>query len=411
MLKTIRLRNFKSWHDSGDVELGALTVLFGPNTAGKSNFIDAVLLLSRIASERTLADAFGGPIRGRTIEAFRLGPGGLPALLQEERVVLGIESRVATEDEELSYRISVALSPRSGELVVDDEFLAALTKKEQPRGNASIERVEDALHVRRKGKAARPYEMPRGNFSVLSDRRFSGSGYETIERCRKALTSIRAYYLDPRVAMRTAQAPEEVSDIGPLGERTAAFLYRIKAHGEGKSFAAIERTLRTLIPAIDKLSVDLNAQRGEVEISIVQDGVACSSRIVSEGTLRILALSCMAASPFPATLVAFEEPENGVHPRRIELIARLLVEMAKKRQQVLVTTHSPVFVGEILRLVRDEHAPALLYNVSRVSGASRIERFSPTGPIFENAEVRQALSEPTDGAIVEAAMIRGLLDG
>lgn len=411
MLKTIRLCNFKSWQDSDDVELGPLTVLFGPNTAGKSNFIDGVLLLSRLASERTLAEAFGGPIRGRTIETFRFPPGGLPALLQEERVLLTLESRLSDTAGELKYRVSVRLSPRSGELVVEDEYLAALGKRGNPRGNPSIEKVEGALHVRRKGAAARPYKLALSNFTALSDRRFSGTGYENIERCRDELGAIRAYYLDPRVAMRAAQAPEEVSDIGLLGDRMAAFLYRVKAHDDGKAFRAIERTLRTLIPSIESLSVELNPQRGEVEISVVQDGISCSSRVVSEGTLRILALSCMAATPFPASLVAFEEPENGVHPQRIELIARLLVGMANRGQQVLVTTHSPAFVGEVLRLVREEKAPAVLYNVTREGGSSRIKRFPPSGPMFEDEDVRRALSEPSDAAIVEAAMIRGLLDG
>lgn len=412
MLKTIRLHNFKSWRDSGEVELDALTVLFGPNTSGKSNFIDGVLLLARLASERTLSDAFGGPIRGRTIEAFGFGAQGLSGLLERERAELGIEARVASNNEELHYRVQIAFFPRSGDLLLQDEYLAALTQRGTPRGNPSIERVEDYIHIRRKGQAARPYKMLRGNFTALSDRRFSGPGYEPIERCRNELSSIRAYYLDPRVAMRTAQAPEEVSDIGPLGERIAAFLYRVKAYEQGNHFAAIERTLRTLIPAIERLSVDLNTQRGEVEISIVQDGIAYSSRVMSEGTLRVLALACIAASPFPASLIAFEEPENGVHPRRIELMARLLVEMAKKDRQVLVTTHSPVFVGEVLRLIRTEGAPARLYNVVRDERTSCAVPFQTTGPLFDDGEVRRALADPTDEMmVVEAALLRGLLDG
>jgi predicted ATPase len=411
VLKTLRLHNFKSWCDSGEVELDALTVLFGPNSAGKSNFIDGVLLLSRLASERTLSDAFGGPIRGRAIEAFRFGSGGLSEMLNKDRAVLGIEARVAVATKAYRYRVEVALLPRSGELVVEDEYLATLTKRGGSKGNPSIERVGDVLHIRRKRRAARPYGMERGNFAVLSDRRFSGDGYEPIEDVRKELSSIRAHYLDPRVAMRAAQAPSEVTDIGPLGQHVAAFLYRAKAHDQGRQFAAIERTLRTLIPSIDRLSVDLNEQRGEIELGIVQDGIAYSSRVVSEGTLRVLALCCMAANPFPVSLLAFEEPENGVHPRRVQLIARLLIEMARKGRQILVTTHSPLFVGEVLRLVREEQVPALLYNVVRREGGSNLTKFEPTGPLWENGEIRRSLADPTDEVVLEAAMLRGLLDG
>ncbi|MBI5480711.1 MAG: AAA family ATPase [Deltaproteobacteria bacterium] len=411
MLRTIQIRNFKSFDDSGAVELEPLTVLFGPNAAGKSNFIDALLLTSRLASERTLADAFGGPIRGRVIEAFRFGPQGLPGLLTQDRATLGLEVTLTAANEGLRYRTDVALLPRSGELTVEDEYLATLTRGGDPKGNPSIERVENHLHVRRKGKAARPYKIERGSFTQLADRRFSGPGYRSIERCRNELSSWRAYYLDPRVAMRSAQAPQEVFDIGALGEHVAPFLYRLRSTEGGKPFKAVVRTLRTIIPTVEDLNVELNTQRGEVELTIVQDGVACPARVVSEGTLRVLALACIAVNPFGGAVVAFEEPENGVHPRRIELIAKLLVEMGRRGRQLVVTTHSPVFCAEVMRLSRTEKAPIRMYNVLRERGASRLKRFELTGPLFQDAELRQALADPSDETILEAAMVRGLLDG
>ncbi len=410
MLRTIQVRRFKSFEDSGPVELAPLTVLFGPNAAGKSNFIDALLLISRLASERTLADAFGGPIRGRVIEAFRFDHAGLPGLLSREQASLDIEVTLTAASESLRYRTEVVLHPRTGELNVEDEYLAELTKAGDPKGNPIIERMESHLCVRRRGKPARPYKIDRGSFTQLSDRRFSGPGYRSLERGRNELSSWRAYYLDPRMAMRSAQAPQDVGDIGPLGEHVAPFLYRLRSVEGGKHFAAVIRTLRTIVPSVEGLTVELNTQRGEIELTIVQDGVACPSRVISEGTLRVLALACMAVNPFGGSVVAFEEPENGVHPRRIELIAKLLVEMARQGRQVVVTTHSPVFCGEVLRLSRTEVAPVRLYNVIRDQGASRLRAFQATGPLFENEEVRRALMDPTDEAVLGAAMVRGLLD-
>lgn len=411
MLKTVQIRRFKSFEDTGSVELKSLTVLFGPNAAGKSNFIDALLLLSRLASERTLADAFGGPIRGRTIESFRFGPAGLPGLLDRSEATLELEVTMDLQGKSFRYRTLIALRPRSGELTVEDEYLATLAKSGEAKGNPSIERVENSIHIRRKGKGARPYKVEGSSFTQLSDRRFSGPGYEPIEKCRTALSSWRTYYLDPRVAMRAAQPPQEVSDIGPLGEQTAAFLYRLKSHERGKHYDAVIRTLRTIVPSVEEIRVELNTQRGEVDLTIVQDGIAYPARVASEGTLRALALACIAVNPFGGGLVAFEEPENGVHPRRIELIARLLVEMAKQGRQVIVTTHSPVFCSEVLRLWRNEEAAVAMYNVLRQDSSSHLVRFEATGPLFEDDEVRKALSDPTDEAVLHAAMVRGLLGG
>ena len=64
MLKRVHIKGYKSLADV-EVRLEPLTVLFGPNAAGKSNFLDALQLLSRIGASRTLREAFDAPHRGK----------------------------------------------------------------------------------------------------------------------------------------------------------------------------------------------------------------------------------------------------------------------------------------------------------------------------------------------------------
>ena len=63
MLEKLTVRNFKSLADVS-VEFPRLAVLYGPNAAGKSNLLDAIQALSRIGTQRTLADALSDPVRG-----------------------------------------------------------------------------------------------------------------------------------------------------------------------------------------------------------------------------------------------------------------------------------------------------------------------------------------------------------
>jgi AAA15 family ATPase/GTPase len=72
MLKRIKIQGYKSLVDL-EVNLNPLSLLFGPNAAGKSNFLDALQLLSRIATSRTLKDAFEPPYRGKPLESFTFG--------------------------------------------------------------------------------------------------------------------------------------------------------------------------------------------------------------------------------------------------------------------------------------------------------------------------------------------------
>jgi predicted ATPase len=168
-----------------------------------------------------------------------------------------------------------------------------------------------------------------------------------------------------------------------------------------------------VIPGITDLRTELNEKRGELEFTVQMDGLWLPSRVVSEGTLRLLALCAMAANPFQKGLVAFEEPENGVHPRRIEVVTRLLAR-ASRSQQVIVTTHSPQVVVEMVQMIRNGELDAsqvrLIRCASTGSGSS-YQSFDPKGPLFDEGDITEGLSTSDDERVLEAMTIGGWLDG
>ncbi len=410
MLSKLTVQGFKSLIDL-TVSFPRLTVLFGPNAAGKSNLLEAVQMLSRIGTSRTLSDAFTGPIRGYPLEAFSFPPSGLPELLRRSEARFCLQATLDCGSEAYNYRVIVQIQPGSGSLTVQDEYLAKLGKKGQPKGRPTIEHVEGHLHVRRKGKPAHPRQEPVGlNHALLSDPRFSGEEYSGIERCRNEFEGWRIYYLDPRMAMRSARPPADVFDIGVLGEDIAPYLYRLRAEYP-KHFAAVGRTLRSLIPSIEAVTVDLDEKRGTLDIQVRQDGADFSSRIISEGTLRVLALCAIASNPWAKGLIAFEAPENGVHPRRLELIAKLLTSLAiDQGRQVIVTTHSALFCDAVLRQARHYPEDIAMLTVRRVRERTQVQSFASAGSLFEDAEMTEALTAPTEDGLFEAMLLRGLLD-
>src|SRR3990170_760728 len=256
MLKSVTVRGFKSLRDV-TVEFPRMAVLFGPNAAGKSNLLDAIQALSRIGTQRTLADALSEPIRGYPIEAFSFPSGGLAELLSASSAQFSLEADLAVQEDAYRYRVNVEIAPGSGALAVADEYLSALAKDGSPKGTAAIELVEGKLRVRRKSESGKPrYEPLRQNYAILSDPRLGRPLYPAIERARSELSEWRTYYLDPRVAMRAAQPPSDVRDIGVLGGEIAPFLYRLRAESP-KHYDAAVRALRTMVPSVEDLSVDL----------------------------------------------------------------------------------------------------------------------------------------------------------
>ena len=85
-----------------------------------------------------------------------------------------------------------------------------------------------------------------------------------------------------------------------------------------------------------------------MQIYLHEDGLKTpiAATRLSDGTIRFLALLAVLLHPRKAPLVCIEEPELGLHPDALVIIAELLVE-AKATTQVIVTTHSDVLVSAL----------------------------------------------------------------
>lgn len=421
MLHRLRVHRFKSLRDVA-VELGQLNVVFGPNAAGKSNLLESLVLLSRLVQERTLADAFGSGIRGYPVEAFSFGEDGIEGFMARPEASLRLEAQLSgARRGSLDYHVEVGVRPQTGDLFLLDERLCRLNKDGTQKGMAAIEQVNRGegprLAIRRKGGPNHPYEERIGiHHTLISNLQYSGDDrYPDFDDLREEVGAWRVVYLDPREVMRRAQPPREVTDIGERGEHLVSFLHRLGASDEHKQvLGAIVRGVRAVIPSIEDLETLLVRARGEIDLRVRQDGVWMSSRVISEGTLRVIALCAMAANPFTRGLVAFEEPENGVHPRRIEAITKILASAARRRQ-VVVTTHSPLVVGEIIRMLRSrdlDEAQVRLLHCSGGPDGTRVTPFAPHGPLFDDEAIaRSLLSTDDDSLKIQAALTRGWLDG
>ncbi len=412
MLKKLTVRNFKSLSDV-TVELPRLSVLFGPNAVGKSNLLDAIQALSRIGNAPTLSGALGqsSPIRGHSFEAFSFAPDGLPGLFRKGSARFTLEADLTTGKENYRYRIEPRIDLKSGQLSVTDEYLTQLSVSGRPKGIPAIKRVGSRFHIRGR-RLSNPRQKEVGlNYSILSNQRLGGYRYPWLERVRNELLNWCIYYFEPRMKMREEESPADVFDIGVHGEYIASFLYKLQAEFP-KHFDAVFRTLRSIVPSIETLKVELDERRGTLNLWIRQAGIEYSSRVLSEGTLRVLALCAMAVNPWGGSLVALEEPENGVHPRRIDLIAQLLLSLTDQYQrQVVVTTHSPLFVDAILKVKREAESSDIgLFNVRLTAQGTVVEPFDVTDPLFQDAEIAEALANRTEDGLFESLILRGLID-
>ena len=157
-----------------------------------------------------------------------------------------------------------------------------------------------------------------------------------------------------------------------------------------------------MMPQINGIELEVS-DLGEVELRLKEGGIAIPSRVLSEGTLRMLGLLALTGAKDPPALVGFEEPENGVHPGRIALIAELLkTQESFRRTQYLMTTHSP--------LLPDLLEDRALFVVRRTNNKTQVDPFSTWGPLDRRSGIGEALADGASQLSVSERILRGDFD-
>ena len=201
--------------------------------------------------------------------------------------------------------------------------------------------------------------------------------------------------------MRAANPVKDVRHIGLMGEELASFLNTLKSV-DPNQFEAVEKALHALMPNIEGIEVEVS-NLGEVELRLREGGVAIPARVLSEGTLRMLGLLALTGVKEPPALVGFEEPENGVHPRRVQLIAEFLKTQENlTNSQYIVTTHSPI--------LPDQVGGKSLFVVRRKDRNTRIDPFSSWGPLWQRRDINEAFDDSREGIPISQRILRGDFD-
>jgi predicted ATPase len=437
MLRRVQIRGYKSLRDVEVRFAGPLTVVMGPNASGKSNLLDALALLARLALSPSLEEGFRDH-RGRIVEAFTFQPGGLREALRQDALACAFEVDVelaeaavaATEEEiahrravfeeakperaakvverHLRYALAVEYRPSEKALRVTDESLVALKRTGEVKEARTpfLSRVTSGAHeaigLRLEGQPARPAEFEIGGAATVVSRPHYAPHYPHVEAFKRELAGWRFHHLEPR-AMRGDNDLKVVSTPGRAGEELAAFYDTLKARDRAR-FDALQRDLAALLPGVERVDVE-RSDDGFLRLLVQEGGTEFSARLMSEGTLRLVGLLALLQPVAPTTVVGLEEPDASVHPRRARALVRLL-ESAVERGgfQLIANTHSPLLASGV---------PAESLVVCRRGPEGTTFRpFGASGPLFKPVEIEEALADDASPAAdFMARLVRGDFGG
>ncbi len=144
--------------------------------------------------------------------------------------------------------------------------------------------------------------------------------------------------------MRKPNPPGLKRDFRPDGSNLALVVKELIESSDNERFQDWLVHVRTALPDIkDIKSVEKPEDRHLYLKLVYETGLAVPSWLVSDGTLRMLALTLIPYLPDLTGVFLIEEPENGIHPRAIETVFQSLSSVYGA--QVLLATHSPLILG------------------------------------------------------------------
>lgn len=395
----LRLQDFKSYADA-TLPLEPLTVLIGRNGSGKSNALDALEILARLAQGDEVRDALDGGrrestgVRGGTEGCTR---DGAPCFR------IGVTVADAPTDEAATFwaSLDVTIQVSPDVRILAETFEAYLPKTDRKAVvlqtvEANPQRSDLSASIHNDKVGPNPRKMFRSTHLLSGQLPLRLEGATAAEQdivavAGTTLTTLAgAFHLDPIPTMMRDYVPERDATLRRSAQNLSAAVAQLK-HDDKESFQRLVSIAQELAES-DVRGLDLvRSGLGDVMLALKEkrgrSSAKISSRQMSDGMLRMLAIATALLTGGPGLALdnaatgdeakrlclVLEELENGLHPSQAARVLGLVKDAAAERGfQVILTTHSPALLDAltgddhpgVLLCYRDEHGHSVATRLS-----------------------------------------------
>ncbi len=363
MITRLEIERFRSL-DHVELEMRPLTVLIGPNGGGKSNLLDVFSFLSEAALGE-LAEAIAA--RGG-YDSLRFRGG------EDERIFLGLDFAqdvpFAHEAESVHYKLQLRPVGSVGKVWFEQVTLGPKPGYTKPM--MLMHRATEGCKFRNLlEKEVDEIKELESETELAITQVKDQKAYPTPYKLMRAMASWGRYLpvsTGPEAPIRRPQLLRPGLRVTRDGGNLASVLHALQNQHPHTYNDLIER-LRNAYPGFKYLSFPPEGGDGMVNLrwweEPYEEDFGFSANLLYDGTLRLLMLLAVLSSPEPPPLICIDEPELGLHPDWIKLVAELSVS-ASEQTQLIIATHSPEFVSKV--------RPSDVVIVEKVDGRTVAER-------------------------------------
>jgi len=359
-------------------DLQSYGVLVGANGAGKTTFLDIPGLLADCLQQREVAQAFTAKLRDRpprssTLNELIFGAHGNDFVLSIEAelpetvvsALLPSQSGPVQNNEQkwlrfVRYEIRFEIF-NDRQLVIGNEYLFLFSLSNQPERGGSRIYGETGRHrdwrfiVERdrqgevnfraeahRTKKSRPAHVD-GQMLALPKVQFESSAdFPAARWFYDFLTTQCVFYRPDTDLLQTASPPGLSAEL-MLDAANLPWL-ALELQKETDKFSAWVEHVKTALPQVTSIRAKEREEDHHAYLAVTYNGgYEVTSSGLSEGTLRILALTILPYLTRRPAVIITEEPENGIHPKAVEAVLQSLQSIYGS--QVLISSHSPVVLA------------------------------------------------------------------
>lgn len=308
-LKSLSIYGFKSIRSLENFELNNLNILIGANGAGKTNFISIFKFLERIYQKQ--------------LQDYVLSYGGPDVLLHF--------GRKKTKEIKMDFYFGVN----------DYEFTL------QPTAANALKIVNETLYFTgnyHDGFRSYSPSSPKVIQEVGTEARLKDSDHAYAKYIRTAIQSWRIYHFhdtSDTAAIKQFHSNSDNLRLKPDAANLAAFLNRLRLKFS-QNYSLIIKTVRLVAPFFDDFIFREGEESIELEwTEIGNPDTPFKAHVLSDGTLRFICLATLLLQPkeLMADTIIIDEPELGLHPYALTILADL-IKIASEKTQVIISTQS-----------------------------------------------------------------------